>query len=138
MIHLAPPGSLPPAFRYPEPYLRMASSATQPDLYPWRLLGDHGSEIPFFLDIVRKRYPDKVLIPFARRDDSASGDLACFDGDDATGNPKIYFHVFGDTREVPWTKRFSIAGFSGWLQEAQQEAEEYRTEMAARQPVPRS
>jgi len=115
--------TLPLGFKYPETYLKYVDKYVQSDIYPWRFIGETQTEISFYLELLRKEYPDKTLIPFARLEDSANGDLACFDGDDYSGDPKIYFHVFCYQGEVPpWDKRYCLDSFSEWLLEAEEDA----------------
>lgn len=122
---------LPTGFRYPDEYLLLGKQPVLPDLYPWRFLGETPTEIEDFIKAMRGIYTDKLLIPFARFEDSANGDLACFDGDDKSGNPKIYFHVYGYQKTIPsWDKRYHLENFSEWLRVAGQESARYKAERA--------
>lgn len=83
-----------------------------------------------------QKYADKPLVPFAILDDPSgiSNDgyvvLACFDGDDATGDPKVYLHDYGNPKRVNWEDRFFLANFAEWLRFAKEESERYKAESA--------
>ena len=114
---------LPEGFKYPSAYLEYIAGHEQDELYPWRFLAESPSEISFLIQLLQKAYPDKRLIPFAQYEDSANGDIACFDGNDCSGEPRIYFHVFCYQGEMPpWDKRYHLSSFSEWLVEAKEEA----------------
>lgn len=114
---------LPVSFKYPKDYLEFINQHVMEDLAPWRLLSDAEEEICFYINNLREEYPDKQLIPFARFEDSANGDIACFDGDDPSGDPKVYFHVCCYQGELPpWDQRYSMNDFSEWLEEAREES----------------
>lgn len=127
---------LPAGFFFPKGYLRLAQEHDIADLEPWR---------PLFLDIPKslnyygamlEKYPDKPLVPFAIIDDQSgfyNGGyvvLACFDGDDKTGDPKVYFHDYSNPKRSDWRDRYSLTNFTEWLQVAKEESARYKTERA--------
>ncbi|WNJ95672.1 hypothetical protein RND59_00680 [Vibrio ruber] len=125
-IHLFEGNELPDDFQYPDDFLKFVSSYDEKTIKPWRILGESKSELIFFRTSMNEIYPDKPLIPFARLEDSANGDLACFDGSDISGNPRIFFHVYCYQGELPnWDKRYSMDNFNCWLEEAREEANFY-------------
>ena len=71
---------LAPEFEYPPSYLKYIVSNCENELVPWRFICDKPAVVDFHINILKNEYPDKLLIPFARLEDSANGDLACFDG----------------------------------------------------------
>ena len=126
-IYLAPPEALPPGFRYPEDYLRMVREQQFPDLFPWRFLGETPDEPQGYIEAMRFAEPRHPLVPFARCEDSANGDLACCDGSDSSGAPKIYFHVYAyQLPDPPWEERYHLKDFADWLRVAREESDEYQ------------
>ncbi|QNA88420.1 hypothetical protein G4G28_07770 [Massilia sp. Dwa41.01b] len=127
---------LPKDFTLPKSYVELALSQNQPDLSPWELL---------FLDVPRsssyygamlQRYPDKPLVPFAIANDESGlfNDgyvvLACFDGNDKSGNPTIYYHDYGSDQHVHWSDRYCIPNFDEWLRVEGEESARYKASRA--------
>ncbi len=118
---------LPKGFRFPESYVEFISKDPFEDLDPWWFFYEYQDSADFWLDYMKKQYPDRSLIPFAKY--GASDDVACFDGADRTGDPKVfYIHTF---TSPGWEQRGTAANFSVWLERARQEAAEYEAEQAA-------
>lgn len=114
---------LPDGFKYPIAYLRYLEAQDLNQFYPWRFLAETPEEMSFMIQIMNQEYPGKNLIPFARFEDSANGDLACFYGNDHSGNPIIYFHVFcRQGTPVTWEDRYFLKDFDAWLEMAKEEA----------------
>ncbi len=114
-----------PKFEYPTSYLQYVASCSGDELAPWHFICEKRT-VDFYINILRNEYPDKLLVPFARLEESANGDLACFDGDDLSGDPKIYFHVFCYQGNLPiWEQRHYLKSFDDWLIEAKDDAENY-------------
>jgi hypothetical protein len=89
------PPVISPDFRYPQALSDYCETADEHDLHPWYVMTDP-EEASDWLEIVREQYPNRNLIPFARNEDTGD-DIACFDGADTTGEPKIHFvHTFSD------------------------------------------
>ncbi|GKX61435.1 hypothetical protein SOASR032_00040 [Pragia fontium] len=83
------------------------------------------------------KYRDHPLIPFAIANDQSGlfNDgyviLACFDGSDRSGDPRVYFHDYGYRGEDPaWDKRYNLDNFSAWLESAKEESAQYKEEPA--------
>ena len=125
---------LPSEFRFPKSYLQLAQQHDVLDFEPWKFL---------FLDMPRslnyygamlQKYPDKPLIPFAIIDDQSgfyNGGyvvLACFDGDDKSGDPKVYFHDYSNPKRINWPDRYSLVNFTEWLRVAGEESARYKAE----------
>jgi hypothetical protein len=128
-IFLPSPHLLPSGFRYPREYLQLVEKSDLPDLFPWHFLGETPDELEPYVTGMLSVHADKHLIPFARFEDSADGDLACFDGSDKNGDPKIYFHVFGRQSPPPaWEKRHYLKNFAEWLHVAAEESATYKRE----------
>ena len=65
-----------------------------------------------------------MSVPFAHW--YCSDDIACFDGADTSGNPKVYFvHAFASSG---WEDRGDVDNFDEWLKIAQKDSEEYKKE----------
>jgi hypothetical protein len=127
---------LPVGFGFPKRFLQLAYGHDVPDLEPWNFL---------FLDMPRslnyygamlQTYPEKPLIPFAIGDDQTGfwNDgyivLACFDGDDKSGDPKIYFHDYGSAEQTDFAARYSLLNFYEWLQVTEEESARYKRDRA--------
>lgn len=127
---------LPPGFSFPQSYLDLAQGHAIPDLEPWKFL---------FLDMPRslnyygamlQQYRDKPLVPFAILDDpsGAFNDgyvvLACFDGDDRSGDSIVYFHDYVNPKHVDWPDRYFLTNFTEWLRVAGEESARYKAEYA--------
>lgn len=65
---------LPIGFSYPQSYLK-AVHLNLMDLEPWHIM--NSNEVKLRIDGMKVRYPDRILIPFARRGDN--DDVACFE-----------------------------------------------------------
>lgn len=125
---------LPPGFRFPQAILDMVKKNEIPDLEPWRFLFlDMPSSLNYYGAMLQK-YPEKPLIPFAILEDPSGtiNDgyvvLACFDGDDRDGEPKVYYHDYGSRKRVGWADRHFLATFSDWLRVAEEESVRYKAE----------
>lgn len=101
-------------FSYPDDYVNFVNSCCELEP-PWWLLGKRPNfTVRCFKILNEDLRSEKTLIPFAKSDDS--GDIACFDGDDRTGHPKIYFYTGeDDLGNVSWSSRYSIDSFSEFL-----------------------
>ena len=127
---------LPIGFRFPKNYVELAQGQAFPDLDPWTFLFlDMPSSLNYY-GAMLQRYPDKPIIPFAIANDETGfwNDgyviLACFDGDDRGGDPKVYFHDYGSPENVDWADRYSLLNFSEWLLVAREESARYKLECA--------
>lgn len=125
---------LPVGFSFPMSFLELARSNQLPDIEPWSFLfTDMPSSLNYYGAMLQK-YPDKPLIPFAIIDDKSGfyndgyAVLACFDGDDKSGNPKVYFHDYAKPKAVDWRGRFSLSNFSEWLKVSGDESARYKVD----------
>lgn len=112
MLKQFSPEELPPAFRYPQAFLDLVA-APAPELPgEWWLIGKNPDFARFCLATIQGK-GGKLLIPFAKDDDS--GDIACFDGEDTSGSPRVYFDTGEeDYAGIDWSSRFSQS-FEDWL-----------------------
>jgi hypothetical protein len=90
-----------------------------PEIYPW-----------WFIDANSKAgelsYSNRLregtnLIPFAKVDDDRN-DIACFDGTDTSGNPKVVMRVLDDSG-----RSYSFENFDSWLTAAKADAGRWQT-----------
>lgn len=105
MANLLNSEELPNSFRYPPEFLRTIARGLM-YFQPWyvfegeELRGRHGD--------LQLRYPDRCLVPFARREDN--DDVACFDVDQ--GGAPVVIHDF---TTPGWEQRLSLDNFYTWL-----------------------
>lgn len=109
MADLLSSSDLPPGFLYPPLFVRVVESGLT-DLEPWYVL--QGDELFRRVLGIRQRYPDRHLIPFARRGDR--DDVACFDVD--SGDGKI--SVIEDFSPPGFEQHEVYADFADWLRAA--------------------
>lgn len=116
--------SLPAGFKLPESYLQVLSQPELPDLEPWWLLTEDKKLALLWADTLRRLYPVRSLLPFAKRD--GSDDLACFDGSDTTGDPKVFYvHAYASSG---WEHAGEVASFEEWLRRTGIESERFKVE----------
>jgi hypothetical protein len=106
---------LPSWFIYPSEFLNVVNDGVV-DIGPWQFLT--GQWLRVRILGLRKRFPDRELVPFARRLDS--DDVACWDGHSLGAVSVVH-----DFCAPGWEKRESFDSFAAWYQSAQTEAENY-------------
>lgn len=125
---------LPAGFSFPESYLALAHSKRIPCLDPWHFLFSSMPSSLNYYGAMLLKYPDKPLIPFAIINEKSGlyNDgyvvLACFDGDDKSGNPKVYFHDYSHTKQVSWADRYCLLNFAEWIHVAKEESARFTAE----------
>ena len=98
-------------FLYPESYIATISREPGVDLEPWWFIAYEEGDVNSWYKILKSLYPTRELIPFAKF--SANDDVACFDGSDNTGNPKILIiHAFASEG---WEHHGTVENFDDWL-----------------------
>ncbi|CAN7463287.1 SMI1/KNR4 family protein [Acidovorax sp. LjRoot66] len=107
------PDMLPGEFRYPAAYVKLSRSGGQLFLGPWWFI-DANSKAGALAWSVRN-HDGRNLIPFAKVDDGR-GDVACFDGNDSSGNPAVLILVLDESG-----RSYSYSDFSAWLAAASAE-----------------
>jgi len=113
-------------FKYPASFLNYCATAKNDSLEPWYIFED-AEEAMDWLETVREWYPTRNLIPFAR-DDVSGDDIACFDGADVAGDPKVHFvHTFAS---AGWEDRGNVPNFAAWLVEAGKSHAAYLAQLA--------
>jgi hypothetical protein len=74
-----------------------------------------------WLTLLRKRYPSRSLVPFARNDHT--DDFACFDGTDMSGDPKVFYV---NAEPSPGADNIGeVVNFDAWLKDAIDDAQEH-------------
>ena len=115
--------SLPSNFKFPQSYLNLMEKGL-PDINPWWWLAPHKNSAVYWADTLRNQFPLRMLVPFAKH--GGSDDVACFDGSDSTGNPKVlYIHSFCPPG---WEHKDEASSFAEWMQKTEIEAAEFKAE----------
>jgi hypothetical protein len=115
--------SLPTGFRFPESYLRLLKKPL-PDIEPWWWLAPYKASSIFWLETLQEQFPYRTAIPFAK--DNRSDDIACFDGTDTSGDPKVLFiHTFCSPG---WEDRGTVDNFDEWLKTTTEESRQFKLE----------
>lgn len=128
---------LPNGFVFPKTYIDLIMNNNIIEIEPWSFLcRDKGMSLSYYGSMLIK-YKDHPLVPFAIADDQSGffNDgyiiLACFDGKDTSGDPKVYFHDYGYRGEEPsWENRYHLDNFSTWFVLAKEESAQYKAERA--------
>lgn len=102
-----PAASLPDGFRYPQQIAQFANAEASAHLYPWWFV-DAASDAGRLFWSVRK-HDGRNLIPFAKVDDGRN-DVACFDGDDRSGDPAVLMLVLDGSG-----RSYRYENFAEWL-----------------------
>lgn len=99
---------LPKGFQYPGPFLRLVERGL---LYfePWFVL--QGDLLRQRFGGLRERYPERMLVPFARREDR--DDVACWD--QSQPGRVVIIHDF---TEPGWEQRAVLDDFYAWVRQA--------------------
>ena len=105
---------LPPGFVYPAAFRDFAVTGEYPELGPWWFI-DASSKAGKLAYSIRQ-HDGRNLVPFAKVDDGR-GDVACFDGDDNSGEPRVFMLVLDDSGRA-----YSFGSFSEWKDAALRDA----------------
>ena len=109
----------PLGFVYPQSYIEYVSGNI-PDLEPRSFLWP--AEMENRPKGLRERYPQRILVPFARRTDN--DDIACFDASELSKEPKVL--IIHDFASPGWEKRGELNSFEDWLELAEKESKEWQ------------
>lgn len=110
---------LPVGFNYPITYLSFIKEGHS-NIYPWDFY--YHEDLQFAYDGLRKRYPSRVVIPFAHRVDN--DDVACFDAAEISDNPKVV--IIHDWASEGWENRGVLENFVDWVSLAKIESQEWK------------
>ncbi|QIE98701.1 hypothetical protein C7434_0081 [Pantoea sp. PNA 14-12] len=123
-VYLYTKDELPDDFRYPASYAEIMSMDIIPDIEPWSFICESQESSSFWMNELKERYPTRKLVPFAKL--NYSNDIACFDGTNTTGDPRVYYvHAFASPG---WENRGYVDSFNEWLKMASLESSRYKTE----------
>ncbi len=112
---------LKPQFSYPSSFESFVNDKA--DLSePWDFFSSK-DELDFSFKGLNDRYPERVLVPFARRTDN--DDFACFDGSDFSGDPKVI--IIHDWASPGWENHGEFDNFLEWLEFAKEQSEEWKS-----------
>jgi len=109
-FQLYPADQLPEGFKYPERLKRMSELGGYPSIAPWWFVDADSKAGRLFYSI--REHDGRNLVPFAKVDDGR-GDIACFDGDDHSGNPAVLMLVLDETGRA-----YSFKDFDDWMNAA--------------------
>jgi hypothetical protein len=109
---------LPEGFFYPASFIRVVELGIV-DLEPWLMLD--GERLSARFEGLSQRYPERVLVPFARRQDN--DDVACWDG---RGGPEVL--IVHDYAEPGHELRETLPTFYSWLRRAVEDLIEFEPE----------
>lgn len=125
-VYLYTQSELSEGFKYPIAYTEIMNMDVIPDLEPWSFICEFQESSSFWMREIKEKYPDRKLVPFAKV--NYSDDIACFDGGDVSGNPKVYYvHAFAS---AGWEGRGYTDDFDEWLKMARLESARYKAERA--------
>jgi hypothetical protein len=96
----------------------LSAASEDADLYPWVFI-DPASAVGQLAWKVRKS-DGRNLVPFASVGDDRK-DIACFDGDDLSGNPEVLILVVDGSR-----RQYSFSDFAAWRTAAAEDADAWR------------
>lgn len=109
MAELLGVADLPEGFDYPRQFIRVAELGLT-DLEPWLIL--EGEQLWDRSRGLRSRYPLRVLVPFAQRQDN--DDVACWEPSAGDG-VVVIVHDFAKSG---WEERGQFGSFYDWLRQA--------------------
>jgi len=113
-------------FKFPEKFLEVMYASAVPYPRPWSYILEFPDYARFWFRQAQTQYVDRCIVPFAIRDDN--DDVACFDGNDHSGDPKVHIvHFFAS---AGWEDRGSYDNFEAWQKMAKQESIEYQRSQA--------
>ena len=109
-----PSDKLPKGFKFPEDYLREVVGGR--DFGSWWFAGINQVFADLCLDVINEDSQGRYFwVPFAKC--SKSLDVACFDGNDFSGNPRVFFYTNkAISKEFDLNKRFYLDDFSSWCE----------------------
>lgn len=112
---LLPQIDLPEWFVYPLDFLSAIDGGLY-DIGPWQILDGDWLKVRY--TGLKDRFPNRELVPFARRLDS--DDVACWD---KASYPAV--KVVHDFAKPGWEEVFEYSSFHDWLSVARTEGEEF-------------
>lgn len=115
---------LPVGFRFSNNFTNYIQLNCKDEIHPWYFLAESAKYIDGRFACVRRLYPNRNLIPFAHW--NPSDDIVCFDGDDRSGDPKVFFvHTYASPG---WEDRGNVENFDVWLEIAKEQSKEFKAD----------
>lgn len=108
---------LPGGFKYPPRLLKFAAGEEVAELFPWVFIEANGQVGALAYEV--RNADGRNLVPFASVEDDRK-DIACFDGNDTSGDPPVLMLVLDDSG-----RSYSYANFEEWLKAAQEDAQRW-------------
>jgi hypothetical protein len=124
---------IPSGFSFPDAYENILMRRAWPQIEPWESLADDMPLSLSYYGSMLTKFRETPLIPFAIICDESGlyNDgyvvLACFDGSDLSGNPKVRIYDYGTPKISPW-ENMSYPTFLAWLEAAKKESEIYQAQ----------
>jgi hypothetical protein len=121
---------IPTGFCFPRTYENMLISGLWPQVEPWAPLAADMPSSLYYYGAMLSKFQEAPLIPFAIICDGSGfyNDgyvvLACFDGSELSGEPKVRIYDYGKPKISPW-ENMSYPSFLAWLEAAKKESERY-------------
>jgi hypothetical protein len=112
---------LPQGFIFPGAFVRILSDSKIPYYEPWWFLNKFPDEAAGWLDMLRRYFPSRVLVPFAKY--GIYDRVVCFDGTDVSGDPRVFYVNAGAT--PGWEDWGGEVNFAAWLERAKRDAAEW-------------
>lgn len=109
---------IPNGFKYSDSYVKYVGNDF-PDFDPWDFYGD---DLRFAFDGLKDRYPSRIVVPFARRNDN--DDIACFDASVPSDDPIVV--IIHDFASPGWEDRGELENFDAWVKLAKLESEDFQ------------
>jgi len=116
-FELYPRDWLPHGFEYPKMLQEFAATGVYPVITPWWFV-DANTKAGKLCASVARGF-GRTLVPFSKVDDDRD-DVACFDGGDTSGDPKVLMLVLDDSG-----RKYGYANFDAWLEAALMDAKQY-------------
>lgn len=123
---------LPDGFKFPHEYVDIILKINPDEFYPWKFMATDLAISIYYFGALLLQFPEKPLIPFAIINDESGvyNDgwvvLACFDGLDFSGNPKVLIQDYSNPKASPWENK-SYENFSDWIKSAKKDSLDYKS-----------
>jgi len=113
-----------PNYPFPRKFIEFAQTEPKIDIEPWWLLVHKEGKINSWHNKLKELYPKRTLVPFAKF--SANDDIACFDAEDLSGNPRVLIiHAYASEG---WELHDEHPDFTDWLKKATDTHNEWNEE----------
>lgn len=111
-------------YNYPTEFVKTIQLDPAIDLEPWWFIAYEDGDVNYWYQTLKNLYPKRELIPYAKF--NANDDIACFDGNDHSGEPKIFvIHAYASEG---WELHRTYESYSDWLDAALKTHKEWEEE----------